>query len=96
MRVSFVRDRLDYIPSHDTLLWHFIQLTMIYDNTVSDYRDRMHFMATVIAGGPYDSGYFQETVSDFVDDYDKIRLLFKDKNEKKVDTSELDDLLGAL
>lgn len=96
MRVSFVRDKIDYIPEHDSLLWIFISLTIMHDKMIEEAKDQIMFMSSIIAGGPYDSGYYQDTVSKFIDEYDKIRLMFKKEKKKEVDVKELDDLLDLI
>ena len=98
-RIGFIKDKLPYIPSHDSLLWHFISLHIEGAEIISSQFERLSFISNIASGGPYTSEYVDSTIVDLVQDYDKITLTFK--NKIKEDTSdmsfeEMDDLVDLL
>ena len=99
LRIGFVKDKINYIPSHDTLLWYFIELYLLSKKIIDEQLDRVHFMSRIITGGPYEAKYGDETVSKLVEDYDRITVLFKEtqgKEEDHISFEELDDLMSSL
>ncbi len=100
LRIGFVKDKISYIPEHDSLLWYFIELYMLSRDIIEDRKDRLRFVSVIAAGGPYESQYAEGAINNLLEDYDKITLMFKDKTEsnkeEEISFEELDDLMSSL
>ena len=99
LRIWFVKDKINYIPEHDSLLWYFIELYLLSNKIINEQLDRVHFLSRIIAGGPYEPEYGENSVNKIVEDYDRITVLFKEKESKREEDmsfEELDDLMSSL
>jgi hypothetical protein len=70
------------------------------EEILSEKRRRADFLGVIASGGPYDKEYADNVIDKIIEDYDKIRLTFKERveqpNKEEIDTGELDNLLSDL
>lgn len=72
---------------------------MHYDKVIRNEEKKLSLISTIASGGPYEPEYAEATIDKILEEYDKIRLIFKDKaitQEEDVSYEELDNLLDDI